>query len=154
MMLIDEATIYVSSGKGGDGMVHFHREKYVARGGPDGGDGGRGGDVFLEAVPTLNTLASFRYQTRFVAKDGRNGGVNNMTGRSADPLVILVPPGTIVYDEQGALLGDLTQPGQRLRVAAGGRGGVAIPLCHLQQPGAPLARRASLGGTHAAPGTG
>ncbi len=122
-MLIDEATIYVSSGKGGDGMVHFHREKYVARGGPDGGDGGRGGDVFLEAVPTLNTLASFRYQTRFVAKDGRNGGVNNMTGRSADPLVILVPPGTIVYDEQGALLGDLTQPGQRLRVAAGGRGG-------------------------------
>lgn len=122
-MLIDEATIYVRSGKGGDGMVHFHREKYVARGGPDGGDGGRGGDVVLEVVPTLNTLASFRYQSRFIAKDGKKGGVNKMTGKSAEPLVIPVPPGTVVYDENGALLGDLTQPGQRLLVAEGGRGG-------------------------------
>lgn len=104
-------------------MVHFHREKYVARGGPDGGDGGRGGDVVLEVVPTLNTLASFRYQSRFIAKDGKKGGVNKMTGKSAEPLVIPVPPGTVVYDENGALLGDLTQPGQRLLVAEGGRGG-------------------------------
>lgn len=123
-MLIDEASIYVRSGRGGDGFVHFHREKYVARGGPDGGDGGRGGDVILEVVPTLNTLSAFRQRSRFIAEDGRKGGVNNMTGKSADPLVIPVPPGTLVYDEvSGTLLGDLISPGQRLVVCKGGRGG-------------------------------
>jgi GTP-binding protein len=123
-MFIDEASIYVRSGKGGDGFVHFHREKYVARGGPDGGDGGHGGDVILEVVPTLNTLSAFRQRTRFIAEDGKKGGVNNMTGKSADPLVIPVPPGTLVYDEpSGALLGDLVAPGQRLVVCKGGRGG-------------------------------
>ena len=123
-MFIDEASIYVRSGKGGDGFVHFHREKYVARGGPDGGDGGHGGDVILEVVPTLNTLSAFRQRTRFIAEDGKKGGVNNMTGKSAAPLVIPVPPGTLVYDEpSGALLGDLVAPGQRLVVCKGGRGG-------------------------------
>lgn len=73
-MFIDEARIYVRSGKGGDGIVHFHREKYVARGGPDGGDGGRGGDVILEVSPSLNTLVKFRYQRRFIAPDGERGG--------------------------------------------------------------------------------
>jgi GTP-binding protein len=123
-MFIDEAKIYVRSGKGGDGFVHFHREKYVARGGPDGGDGGHGGDVILEVVPTLNTLSTFRQRIRFIAEDGKKGGVNNMTGKSAEPLVIPVPPGTLVYDEaSGVLLGDLVTPGQQLVVCKGGRGG-------------------------------
>lgn len=127
-MFIDEAAIFVRSGKGGDGFVHFHREKYVNRGGPDGGDGGRGGDVILRVVPTLNTLVNFRYQRKFVADDGKKGGVNNMTGRSAEDLVIPVPPGTVVYDElTGELLGDLTEPDQSLTVCKGGRGGRGNP---------------------------
>ncbi len=105
-------------------MVHFHREKYVTRGGPDGGDGGHGGDVILEVVPTLNTLAPFRHTFKYIAADGAKGGVNNMTGKSAEDLVIPVPPGTIVHDnDNGELLGDLVTPGQRLVVCKGGRGG-------------------------------
>lgn len=123
-MFVDEATIYVRSGKGGDGMVHFHREKYVSRGGPDGGDGGRGGDVILEVAPTLNTLASFRHKSRFIADEGGKGGPDNMSGRGAKDTVIKVPPGTLVYHaETGDLLGDLVDAGQRLLVAKGGRGG-------------------------------
>jgi GTP-binding protein len=135
-MFIDQAEIEVKSGKGGDGMVHFHREKYVPRGGPDGGDGGRGGDVVLEVRPTLNTLASFRHTIRYAAGDGKGGGVNNKFGKSAENLVIPVPPGTVVYEIAGtggvtppqdrgslSLLGDLTAPGQRLTVCKGGRGG-------------------------------
>ncbi len=123
-MFIDQAEIYVRSGKGGDGIVHFRREKYVPRGGPDGGDGGRGGDVILEVKPTLNTLASFRYTSRFIAQDGGNGGSNNKFGKSAEALIVPVPPGTVVYDAlTGEMLGDLTQTGQRLLVCKGGRGG-------------------------------
>lgn len=123
-MFIDEAEILVRSGKGGDGMVHFRREKYVPRGGPDGGDGGRGGDVVLEVRPTLNTLSAFRHTIQYVAVDGRGGGSNNKFGKSAPELVILVPPGTVVsLLPGGELLGDLTDPGQRLVVCKGGRGG-------------------------------
>ncbi len=123
-MFIDEISIYVQSGKGGDGMVHFLRQKFIARGGPDGGDGGRGGDVILQVNPKLNTLAHFQQNARFIAKDGRNGGPTNMTGRSAEPLIILVPPGTMVYDAAtDELLGDLVEPGQQLTVCKGGRGG-------------------------------
>lgn len=123
-MFIDEVEIYIRSGKGGDGFVHFHREKYVARGGPDGGDGGRGGDVILEASLNLNTLSSFRHVRKYLAKDGGKGGINNMTGRSAQSLVISVPAGTIVFDKTtGELLGDLVEPGQQLLVGKGGRGG-------------------------------
>ncbi len=123
-MFIDQAEIYVRSGKGGDGMVHFHREKYVPRGGPDGGDGGRGGSVLLEVASRLNTLASFRNKSRFTAQDGSGGGPNNMSGHSASDLVIQVPPGTLVYDQSsGELLGDLVHDGQRLEVCKGGRGG-------------------------------
>jgi GTP-binding protein len=123
-MFIDEATIYVRSGKGGDGMVHFHREKYVPHGGPDGGDGGRGGDVILEVAPTLNTLAGFRHKTRYIAAEGGRGGPNNMSGRGARDLIVPVPPGTLVYiADTGELLGDLVEAGQRLLVAKGGRGG-------------------------------
>ena len=123
-MFIDEAEVYVRSGKGGDGFVHFHREKYVNRGGPDGGDGGRGADVVLEVVPTLNTLMKFRYQRKFVAPSGEKGGINNMTGKSAENMVVPVPPGTVIYDaESGELLGDLTEAHQQLTVCKGGRGG-------------------------------
>jgi GTP-binding protein len=123
-MFIDQAEIFVRSGKGGDGAVHFRREKYVPRGGPDGGDGGRGGDVILEVSPTLNTLFAFRNKSKFRAQDGANGAKQNMTGRSAEDLVVPVAPGTLVYDGvSGALLGDLVESGQRLVVAHGGRGG-------------------------------
>lgn len=123
-MFVDEAEILVRSGKGGDGMLHFHREKYIARGGPDGGDGGRGGDVIFEVAPTLNTLSNFRYHTRYIAADGKRGGPNNMSGRGAEDLIVPIPPGTLVYEsETGDLLGDMVEPGQRLTVAKGGRGG-------------------------------
>lgn len=124
-MFIDEAKIYVRSGRGGAGMVHFHREKYVPRGGPDGGDGGRGGDVVFEVISTLNTLQSFRYKHKYVAEDGQNGGPSNMTGKSARNLVIQVPPGTLIYDDNsGELLGDLVEPHQQLTLCKGGRGGL------------------------------
>src|SRR5512139_3217744 len=120
-MFIDEAEIQLQSGRGGDGMVHFHREKYKPKGGPDGGDGGRGGDIILEVSPTLNTLYSFRHKSRFHAQDGRRGGVNNMTGRSGEDLVIHVPPGTMIFNNiSGNLLGDLIQPEERLTIAKGG----------------------------------
>jgi GTPase len=123
-MLIDEATIKVRSGKGGDGVIHFRREKYEPRGGPDGGDGGRGGDVILRVVPTLNTLYSFRHQTRYQADNGANGAKQNMSGKSGQDLFIPIPPGTLVYKvESGELLGDMTQSDQELIVARGGRGG-------------------------------
>ncbi|HVM71536.1 MAG TPA: GTPase ObgE, partial [Anaerolineales bacterium] len=127
-MFIDQAEILVQSGKGGDGMVHFHREKYVPRGGPDGGDGGRGGDVILEVRPTMNSLSPFRFTTRYRAEDGKNGGTNDKFGKSADNLVVAVPPGTLVYDvSTGNLLGDLTAAGQQLVVCKGGRGGRGNP---------------------------
>lgn len=123
-MFMDEVVIEVISGKGGDGAVHFRREKYIPRGGPDGGDGGKGGDVVLEVFPTLNTLTPFRHQERFKAQDGGRGGRSNMTGRSGDDLVIQIPPGTMIFDQNtGELIGDLTQAGQRLVVCKGGRGG-------------------------------
>jgi len=125
-MFIDQVEIHAKSGKGGDGVVHFRREKYVPHGGPDGGDGGKGGDVILEVRSTLNTL-NFRHKERFVAEDGRPGAKQKMYGRSGEDRVLFVPPGTVVYEimERGepALLGDLTQPGQSLMVCKGGRGG-------------------------------
>jgi len=123
-MFFDEAEIYVKSGRGGDGMVHFHREKYKPRGGPDGGDGGRGGDVTLAVNPKLNTLFDFSHRSRYEADDGKPGGPNNMSGKSAEDLIVDVPPGTLAYDaESDHLLGDLVEDGQRLVVAKGGRGG-------------------------------
>ncbi len=123
-MFIDQVNIHVKSGKGGDGMVHFRREKFVPLGGPDGGDGGKGGDVIFEVKATLNTLSAFRQNEKFSADPGKNGGGSQMTGRGADDLIISVPPGTVIFDaETGALLGDLTDPRQRLMVCKGGRGG-------------------------------
>jgi GTPase len=123
-MFIDEIQIYVRSGKGGDGAIHFLREKYVPRGGPDGGDGGRGGDIVFQVVSVLNTLSKFHRKEEFIADDGRNGRKKNMTGRSAEPLVIKVPPGTVIYNaDNGQIIGDLVEPDQRLVVCRGGRGG-------------------------------
>jgi GTP-binding protein len=123
-MFFDEARIFVASGRGGNGVVHFRREKYVPHGGPDGGDGGKGGDVILEVSPTLNTLSAFRRKRRFRAADGGHGGGNNKSGRNGADEVIYIPPGTVVRDEHsGELLGDLVQPGQRLVVCKGGRAG-------------------------------
>lgn len=123
-MFIDQAIFTVRSGKGGDGVVHFRREKYVPRGGPDGGNGGKGGDVILKVLKTLNTLAEFRHKSSFKAEDGFNGARQDRTGHSGKDLFIYVAPGTIVYNNQtGELLGDLTESGQELLVARGGRGG-------------------------------
>lgn len=123
-MFIDQARIQVSSGKGGNGIVHFRREKYVPLGGPDGGDGGRGGDVIFDVKPTLNTLSAFQHKQRFKAEAGKNGGGNNRTGRSGEDLVIHVPPGTMIFDDEtGDLLGDLLTAGERIVIAKGGVGG-------------------------------
>ncbi|MBL8095492.1 MAG: GTPase ObgE [Anaerolineales bacterium] len=123
-MVFDQARITVKSGDGGDGAVHFRREKFVARGGPDGGDGGRGGDVILVVDPKLNTLLTFANRRKFSAEPGGRGGKNDMRGASAEPLLIHVPAGTVVRDPQSDLvLGDLTEAGQTLVVARGGRGG-------------------------------
>lgn len=123
-MFFDEARIFVASGKGGDGAVHFRREKFVPRGGPDGGDGGRGGDVIFEVDTNLNTLSSFRGRSHFRAKDGGRGGGSNKTGRSGEDCLIRIPPGTIVKDDESEqVLGDLVEPEQRLVICEGGRGG-------------------------------
>jgi len=105
-------------------MVHFRREKFVPQGGPDGGDGGKGGDVIFEVKSTLNTLSAFRQNQKFRAEDGIKGGPSQMSGRYGNDLVIYVPPGTIMFDaETGELIGDLTNPGQQLMICKGGRGG-------------------------------
>jgi GTPase len=121
---LDSARVYVRSGDGGAGSVSFRREKYIEFGGPDGGDGGRGGDVVVECADGLNTLIDFRYQQHFKAKTGMHGmGKNRAGGRGADA-VLKAPVGTQVFDEEsGAMLADLTEPGQRAVVAQGGNGG-------------------------------
>lgn len=113
----------MSGGRGGSGAVSFRREKYVPRGGPDGGDGGDGGSVYLIADPSKQSFLDLRYRRRRRAANGANGGPNNRHGRRGADLMIPVPPGTLVRDEQGCLLADLTAPGQRVKVAAGGAGG-------------------------------
>ena len=125
MQFIDQARIAVRAGRGGDGISAFRREKYVPAGGPSGGDGGRGGDVVLEADSNLQTLLDFKYKRLFEANDGRRGGPNKSTGASADDLVIRVPCGTEVRNlDSGLLLGDLIDPGERLLLAKGGKGGL------------------------------
>lgn len=123
-MFLDQVTIDVKAGKGGDGMVAFRREKYVPDGGPAGGDGGQGGDVILVVDEGLRTLMDFRYNRHFKAQPGENGMSKGMHGRGAEDTVVKVPPGTTVRDaDTGALLGDLITDGQTLVVAKGGRGG-------------------------------
>jgi GTP-binding protein len=123
-MFLDEVKIQVASGKGGDGVVHFRREKYVPRGGPDGGDGGRGGDIVFRVDAHLSSLARFRRKRHFHAEDGARGGPNNRTGAGGADVEIRVPAGTMVRDaEDGELLADLTEPDRSWVLMEGGRGG-------------------------------
>src|SRR6201998_1321969 len=123
-MFVDEAKIYVKAGDGGNGCVAFRREKYVPRGVPSGGDGGDGGSVYLEANPNDNTLLRYRYNREFKADRGRHGEGSNCSGHSGADMVLAVPGGTAVKDEDtGEQIADLTKPGERVLVAGGGRGG-------------------------------
>jgi len=123
-MAFDQAKIYIRSGDGGDGLVSFRREKFVPRGGPAGGDGGKGGDIIFKVNPKFNTLTYFHRQVHFKAEHGKRGGSTDKTGRGGDDLIIEVPPGTVVRDaETGELLADMIYPDQVIIVAKGGRGG-------------------------------
>ena len=125
MKFVDEATIRIQAGNGGHGCLSFRREKYVERGGPDGGDGGDGGSVYLVAEPSLNTLADFRVARKFKAQTGQGGAGRNKTGRSGEDLDVKIPCGTVVHDvDTGELICDLTDAGQRQKLAEGGRGGL------------------------------
>ena len=121
MQFVDEVVIQVKAGDGGNGVVSFRREKFIEFGGPDGGDGGDGGDVYLVADRNLNTLIDFRHERHYEAQRGKNGGGRNMTGPRGEDKLVAVPVGTMAYDEEtGELIGDLTEPDQRLMVAKGG----------------------------------
>lgn len=123
-MFADRAEIYIRSGKGGDGHVSFRREMFVAAGGPNGGDGGRGGDVIFEVDTGMNTLAEYRYVRKYCAEDGENGGKNNCTGKDGKDIVLKVPEGTIIRDAaSGKVIADMSHDNKRERVLRGGRGG-------------------------------
>jgi GTP-binding protein len=125
MKFVDEASITVTAGSGGNGSASFRREKYIPFGGPDGGDGGRGGSVFLQGDSGLNTLVDFRHLRKYKAQNGQHGSGRNMTGKSGDDIVVRVPLGTIVSDEEnGEVMGEVTEAGERLMVAKGGKGGL------------------------------
>ncbi|MFY9687318.1 MAG: GTPase ObgE [Pseudolabrys sp.] len=124
MKFLDEAKVYIASGAGGNGCVSFRREKFIEFGGPNGGDGGKGGDVIVEAVTGLNTLIDYRYQQHFKAQRGGNGMGKDRAGANGKNVVLKVPVGTQVYEEDGeTLLADLTEVGQRVTIAKGGNGG-------------------------------
>jgi GTPase len=124
MKFLDQAKIYIRSGAGGNGCIAFRREKFIEFGGPNGGDGGRGGDVWIECVQNLNTLIDYRYQQHFFAGNGTPGMGQNRTGPDGKDCIVKVPPGTQVFAEDGeTLLADLTNPGERFRIAKGGNGG-------------------------------
>ncbi len=125
MKFVDEAEIFVEAGKGGNGCLSFLREKFIEKGGPDGGDGGDGGSLYLVADPALNTLVDFRYQPRYQAEAGKTGGKRNRTGASGEDMEVKVPVGTsVLVAETDELIGDLVTPGQRLLVAQGGKKGL------------------------------
>lgn len=124
-MFADHAKIFIKSGKGGDGHVSFRREIYVPAGGPDGGNGGRGGDIIFEIDPGMNTLADFRYKHKFAARDGENGGKKRCHGASAKPLVVKVPEGTVIRDsESGKVIADMSGECRREIILKGGKGGL------------------------------
>lgn len=123
-MFIDRTKIFVASGKGGNGVVSFHREKYINAGGPDGGDGGRGGNIVFTVDEGASTLADFRYKRKFKAENGANGAKNKMTGKSGADTIIKVPQGTLIKDAAtGRILADMVTPGERKIIAKGGKGG-------------------------------
>jgi len=124
MKFLDQAKIYIRSGDGGNGCVSFRREKFIEFGGPNGGDGGKGGDVIAQAVDGLNTLIDYRYQQHFTAQNGRAGMGKDRHGANADDIVLKVPAGTQIYEDDGrTLLADLTAIGQHASLARGGNGG-------------------------------
>jgi GTP-binding protein len=124
MKFLDQVKIYVQSGDGGNGCLSFRREKFIEFGGPDGGNGGRGGDIIIEAIRDLNTLIDYRYQQHFRAQRGQNGSGRNRTGADGTSLILKVPVGTQIFDEdKETILADLTEPGQRFLLAKGGDGG-------------------------------
>ena len=123
-MFVDEVRIHIKAGRGGDGSCSFRREKFVPRGGPDGGDGGHGGDVVFEASPRMTTLLDLRYQKHYEAEVGRQGGAANCSGRTGEDVVVALPVGTVIFDDQtDEMLADLITPGQRFVGAHRGRGG-------------------------------
>lgn len=145
-MFADRAKIFIRSGKGGDGHVSFRREKYVANGGPDGGDGGRGGDVIFEVDEGLNTLQDFRMKRKFVAKDGEQGGKKKCHGADAEDIILKVPEGTVIKEfESGKVIADMSGDNKRQIILKGGRGGLgnqhfATPTMQVPkyaQPGQP-----------------
>jgi GTP-binding protein len=124
MKFLDQAKIYIASGAGGAGCVSFRREKFIEFGGPDGGDGGKGGDVWVEGVANLNTLIDYRYRQHFKAQAGQAGMGRNRAGANGEDLVIPVPPGTeVLAEDQETLLAEVMKPGERVRLARGGNGG-------------------------------
>ncbi len=136
-MFVDKARIKIKAGDGGDGAVSFHREKYVAAGGPDGGDGGRGGDVVFQVDDNFSTLIDFRYKRKYVAERGQNGSSRNCTGKSAEPLIIKVPRGTVIRDAQtGRIMADMSsdEPKVLARGGAGGKGNVHFATSTRQIP--------------------
>jgi len=122
-MLTDEAKIFIKAGKGGDGVISFRREKFVPKGGPDGGDGGKGGDIYFAVDPSTHALSDFSRQKYFKAQPGENGRAKRQTGHGADDLTLKVPPGTIIREE-GKILFDLKNLGEKVRLARGGKGGL------------------------------
>ncbi|MBI1806817.1 MAG: GTPase ObgE [Ignavibacteria bacterium] len=124
MMFIDQATIYVKAGNGGNGVVSFRREKFIPKGGPDGGNGGIGGSIILRADRQLTTLMDFRYKRNYIARNGEHGMGSNKTGKSADDIVVRVPTGTVIKDaESGKVYADLVDDGDEIIIANGGKGG-------------------------------
>ncbi|HWV24371.1 MAG TPA: GTPase ObgE [Thermomicrobiales bacterium] len=156
MALVDTARIFVRSGKGGNGSTHFRREKFVPKGGPDGGDGGRGGDVILRVKSNLNSLLPFIYVHKYIAKDGGAGRGQKMTGKSGASVYVNVPPGTVVFlDEEDEPIADLTDEGEEFVIAKGGKGGLgnvhfksstrqAPRIAELGEPGAEMWLRLEL----------
>lgn len=145
MKFLDQVRIFVTSGAGGDGCLSFRREKFVEFGGPDGGDGGRGGDVIVEAVEGLNTLVDFRYAPHIKAKRGQNGAGRDRTGASSPPVILNVPVGTQIFDEdKDFLIADLVEAGQQIVLAAGGKGGLGNAFFKTSTNQAP--RRTTKGG--------
>ncbi|MGI4977945.1 MAG: GTPase ObgE, partial [Janthinobacterium lividum] len=124
MKFLDQAKIYVRSGDGGDGIIAFRRERFIEFGGPDGGNGGRGGDIIVEAIQNLNTLIDFRYTQHFRARKGGNGSGSDRTGAASEDVLIRVPVGTqIIADDHETLIADLDEPGRRIVLCRGGDGG-------------------------------
>ncbi len=144
MKFLDQCKVFVRAGDGGAGSVSFRREKFIEFGGPDGGDGGKGGDVWIECVDSLNTLIDFRYQQHFKAKTGQHGMGRNRSGASGEDVTLRVPPGTVVLaEDQETVLAEITEPGQRVLLLKGGNGGFGN--AHFKGPSNQAPRHANPG---------